>query len=148
MDLRDWKRFKRSGGYRRKETKRFARLVKPGSSGTISLSSNNKSSASSENTGEYNEGSVMNNILPPRAHNLESEEVDNIVEEYDSNLEKTTEYEKKCDLQILYFFVRSIVLKEKTKIFVQKKYEEHHKYDTPLLQLNNDMVENFPVADS
>ncbi|RVE53676.1 hypothetical protein evm_001568 [Chilo suppressalis] len=38
--------------------------------------------------------------------------------------------------------------KRNNEDFRAKKYEEHHKQDSPLLQLKIDMIENFPVADS
>lgn len=38
--------------------------------------------------------------------------------------------------------------KRNDKDFRSKKDEEHHKLDSPLLKLNIDMVENFPVCDS
>ncbi|XP_047037898.1 uncharacterized protein LOC124643091 isoform X2 [Helicoverpa zea] len=45
-------------------------------------------------------------------------------------------------------FPKSNCPKRNDKDFRAKKYEEHHKHDSPLLKLNIDMIEDFPVADS
>lgn len=91
MNLSDWKLLKRSN--RRKVTKKYQELIKPGSSGIKSLG--NKSSASSTNAGEVNEGSATKNIFSPLAQHSESEGVQNWEQEYDLHIEETTEYEKK-----------------------------------------------------
>lgn len=45
-------------------------------------------------------------------------------------------------------FLRHDCPKRNDEDFRAKKYEEHHKQDSPLLQLKIDMIEDFPVADS
>lgn len=98
MNLSDWKRLKRSGGYRRKVTNRHKELLKPVSSGIKSTGSGYKSSASSANISEVIEGSAINNIFSPFPHYSESEEVENWEEEYDLNNAETTDYEKNHEL--------------------------------------------------
>lgn len=44
-------------------------------------------------------------------------------------------------------FPRTICEKRTDAKFRQKLYGAHHKYDSPMLQLNIDMVEQFPVSD-
>lgn len=96
MNLNDWKQlFKRSGGYRRKVKNRYKDLMKPGGSGIITKGLENKSNASSVNACEVVEGSAIKNIFSPFPHHSESEEVENWDEEYDLNIEETTDYEKK-----------------------------------------------------
>lgn len=97
MDLSNLKRFKRSGGFKRKVAKRCKESVTPGFSGIITSVSVSKSNASSTNTGE-NEGSVMTNKCLPINHHSGSEEFENFVEDYKLDFEESTEYEENREL--------------------------------------------------
>lgn len=46
------------------------------------------------------------------------------------------------------YFPRTECEKRTDEKFRQKEYTAHHKIDSPLLKLNIDMIEQFPVADS
>lgn len=63
MDLSEWKRFKRSGNYRRKVRKHNTELATPNLTGTSSSVLDSEPGASSANTIEINEGSAVGSVL-------------------------------------------------------------------------------------
>lgn len=85
MDLCDWKRFKRSGGYRRKVKNKLEHLISPGCSGSTSVASENNAEES-----EGSAGSAVKNMYVD--HQYEEEEED----EYDSKSAESDE-ENDCD---------------------------------------------------
>lgn len=120
--------------------------MKPGCSGIKPTGLENKSNMSSVNAGEVVEGSAIKNIFSPVPHHSESEEVENWDEEYDLNIEETTDYEKNHELLIdlqswaIKFNVSHLALNELSTILNKRLSNVLPKDARTLLHTNKETV--------